>query len=207
MMSVLEYALDVSLDVDVILSLCDKLNILVNGEEDMLDDDAIILLDNEIQNGDFNSDDYSDEEDEIEEEINIPVVEKTKTTSNKKVKSSKFSSNSSDDFKSKRKEMYKHKDKLKSNVVMINDDDVIYHEGMSVGELANELGVTASEVIKKLMAMGMILNLNQAIDFDTASIIVMDYNKNIKKEEVVDEANFEELEIVDTDEELEKLML
>ena len=202
MMSVLEYALDVSLDVDVILSLCDKLNILVNGEEDMLDDDAIILLDNEIQNGDFNSDDYSDEEDEIEEEINIPVVEKTKTTSNKKVKSSKFSSNSSDDFKSKRKEMYKHKDKLKSNVVMINDDDVIYHEGMSVGELANELGVTASEVIKKLMAMGMILNLNQAIDFDTASIIVMDYNKNIKKEEVVDEANFEELEIVDTDEEL-----
>ena len=34
MMSVLEYALDVSLSVDVILSLCDKLDIAVSGEED-----------------------------------------------------------------------------------------------------------------------------------------------------------------------------
>ena len=45
MMSVMEYALDVSLSVDVILSLCNKLNIDVKNEEDMLDDDAIILLD------------------------------------------------------------------------------------------------------------------------------------------------------------------
>ena len=167
----------------------------------MLDDDAIILLDNEIQNGDYSSDDYSDEED-IEEEISIPIVEKNKSNITKKSKTNKFSSNSKEDFMSKRKEMYKHKDKLKSNVVEINDNDVIYHDGMSVGDLANSIGVSASEVIKKLMTMGMMMNLNQAIDFDTASIIVMDYNKNIKREEVVDESNFEELEIIDNDEEL-----
>ncbi|MBQ6494465.1 MAG: translation initiation factor IF-2 [Bacilli bacterium] len=201
MMSVMEYALDVSLSVDVILSLCNKLNIDVKNEEDMLDDDAIILLDNEIQNGDYSSDDYSDEED-IEEEISIPIVEKNKSNITKKSKTNKFSSNSKEDFMSKRKEMYKHKDKLKSNVVEINDNDVIYHDGMSVGDLANSIGVSASEVIKKLMTMGMMMNLNQAIDFDTASIIVMDYNKNIKREEVVDESNFEELEIIDNDEEL-----
>ncbi len=198
MMSVLEYALDVSLDVSVILSLCEKLNIDAKDENDMLDDEAIVILDNEIENGDYSSDEDNFEEEEIEEEIEVAKKEKI---SNKKVKSSKITP-INDDFVSKRKEMYKHKDKLKSNVVEINDDDVIYRDGMTVGELANAIGVSVSEVIKKLMALGMMMNLNQSIDYDTASILVMDYNKNIKREEVVDENNFEELEIVDNESEL-----
>ena len=48
MMSVNEYAIDVNLSVDKIISLCQKLGVQVNNGEDMLDDDAIIMLDNEI---------------------------------------------------------------------------------------------------------------------------------------------------------------
>ena len=48
MMSVLEYAEDVNKTVSEILSLCKKLNISVSDEEDMLDEDAITLLDNSI---------------------------------------------------------------------------------------------------------------------------------------------------------------
>ena len=48
MMSVLEYAEDVNKTVSEILSLCKKLNISANDEEDMLDEDAITLLDNSI---------------------------------------------------------------------------------------------------------------------------------------------------------------
>lgn len=45
MMSVLEYAKDVAVDVKTILELCKKLDIKANGEDDILDDDAIVMLD------------------------------------------------------------------------------------------------------------------------------------------------------------------
>ena len=207
MMSVLEYAQDVSLSVEVILKLCDKLAIEAKNEDDMLDDEAIIMLDNEIENGDYNSEEDEgnfdgDNFEEEEIEINISNNGKVSKSGNKKNKSNKYSSDKSNDFMKKRKEMYKHKDKLKSNVVTIKEDDVIYRDGMSVAELANSIGVSAAEVVKKLMSMGLMISLNQSIDYDTASIVVMDYNKNIKKEEAVNEVNFEELEIIDNDSEL-----
>ena len=59
MMSVLEYAEDVNKTVSEILSLCKKLNISAGDEEDMLDEDAITLLDNSI--------DELIEEEELEE--------------------------------------------------------------------------------------------------------------------------------------------
>ena len=49
MMSVLEYAMDVNKSVEEILDLCEKLQIRVSTEEDLLDQDDITLLDNEIQ--------------------------------------------------------------------------------------------------------------------------------------------------------------
>ena len=63
MMSVSEYANDVGKNVKDILSLCKNLEINVTNEEDMLDDEAIILLDNEI-------DSLSDYEEESNSEEN-----------------------------------------------------------------------------------------------------------------------------------------
>jgi len=48
MMSVLEYANDVNKTVSEILNLCKKLNIEVNNEDDYLDEEAIIELDNSL---------------------------------------------------------------------------------------------------------------------------------------------------------------
>ena len=179
-----------------------KLDIKANSEEDMLDDDAIIMLDNEIENGNYSNEDDFEEEDEVEEISNDNKFNKSNNKNNKKDIKKSNSSSKKNDFMKKRKEMYKHKDKLKSNTVEISDDDVIYHDGMTVSELATNIGVNVADVIKKLMSLGMMMNLNQVIDFDTASIIVLDYNKNIKKEESINESNFEELEIVDDESEL-----
>lgn len=52
MMSVLEYAEDVSRSVEDILNICKRLDISVSKEDDMLSDDDIILLDNELENMD-----------------------------------------------------------------------------------------------------------------------------------------------------------
>ena len=67
MMSVLEYAQDVNRSVEEILSLCEKLQIKVNGEEDLLSQDDITELDSSLQTLDDNSDidtdnNYDDDE-------------------------------------------------------------------------------------------------------------------------------------------------
>ena len=90
MMSVLEYATDVDLSVDKILELCKKLNINVNSSEDELDDESIILLDNEIENGDFLNDDSEDIDDDLEE---IENDNKDVSKNSKKVKKTKGKKN------------------------------------------------------------------------------------------------------------------
>ena len=213
MMSVKEYASDVNLTVEQILGLCNKLNITAKSEEDMLDDDAIIMLDNEIPN--VTADEASDqeestvndaEEDYLEEEL---LTETTTETNNKQSKKKKGKLtptkkvNNKNDFMKQRKEMYKHKDKLKSNTATIDENVVLYKEGMTVSELATALNISVGELIKKLMSLGLMMNLNQSIDFETAGIISSDIGKVLKREEATSEVTFEELEIVDDETELE----
>ena len=100
--------------------------------------------------------------------------------------------------------MYKHKEKLKSNIAASEDDVVLYKDNMTVAQLADSLGVPAAQVIKKLMTLGMMMAINASLDFDTAEIIVSDYNKTLKKESTMDEVNFEELEITDKEEDLKE---
>ena len=205
MMSVLEYANDVNLSVKVILELCKKLDITASNEDDMLDDDAIIMLDNEIANSDQVEEDSDIVEDEEIDEIEDIEYKEKKNNKAKKVKKNRSRQNVQDnveEFKQQRKEMYKHKNKLKDNKVVLDEHVVLYHEGMSVSEFAGVLGISASEVIKKLMALGIILNLNQSIDFDTASIITSDIGLELKREEAINEVTFEELEIQDDESEL-----
>lgn len=199
MMSVLEYAKDVAVDVKTILELCKKLDIKANGEDDILDDDAIVMLDSEVSNL---SDDLEEEnyEEEIQDDVQQDNNKKTKSTNKKKKNNNpSFKQN---DFKKKRKEMYKHKDKLKTNTAVITDVDVIYRDGMTVSELASGLGIGAGEIIKKLMSLGMMMTINQAIEYDVAEIIASDYNKKLRREETTSETDFENLELVDDDNEL-----
>ena len=98
--------------------------------------------------------------------------------------------------------MYKHKEKLRSNVTTDDDTIVLYTEGMNVTDFANVLGLNVAEVIKKLMSLGKIMNLNAAIDFETAEIVALDYGKTLKKDTTRDETNFEELEIIDDEKDL-----
>jgi translation initiation factor IF-2 len=81
--------------------------------------------------------------------------------------------------------MYKHKDKLISNINTDDDTIVLYTEGMSVSEFANVLDKNVAEIIKKLMGLGKIMNLNAMIDFETAEILALEYGKTLNKEEFI----------------------
>lgn len=205
MMSVSEYAKDVEKSVNEILNLCKKLELSVTSSEDMLSDDDIIMLDNEIANSTEEEieevatiEDEEDYEETYEEELDDIIEEKNA----KKKKQSKTEAPTKNDYRQKRKEMYKHKEKLKSNVTEDDEDIILYKENMTVAELSAALGVSSSEIIKKLMSLGMLMNINASLDFDTAEIITLDYNKTLKKESTRDEINFEELEIIDKEEDL-----
>ena len=208
MMSVLEYANDVNKSVEFIFSLCKKLDIDVNQEDDMLQDDDIILLDNEIENTDealevneeeatLESEDFDDSyEEELEEVKVVATVKKKKKNPKKDNKDNK------DEYAMQKKEMYKHKEKLQSNINTEDDSIVLYTEGMSVADFANVLGKNVAEIIKKLMGLGKIMNLNATIDFETAEILALEFGKTLKKDTTRDEANFEELEIIDEEKDL-----
>lgn len=206
MMSVKEYSIDVNKSIEEILKLCKTLSINATNEDDMLDDDAIIMLDNEIanmseeeeENNDFDSEEFEDsyleELEEIEEHKENNVKKKKKNNDNNR--------ENKDDFRKQRKEMYKHKEKLMSNKVEDDENVILYSDGMSVSNLASLLNVGVGEVLKKIMGLGMILTLNSAIDFDTAEIVVSDYGKTLKRDTTRDEVNFEDLEIEEKEEDL-----
>ncbi len=214
MMSVMEYASDVNKKTDYILELCKKLDIKVNSLEDMLTDDDIILLDNEIENTDFNEEESLEEENEkidddfedsyVEEleEVEVEATIKKKKNNKGKKDNNNKNENKNEKFAKQKKEMYKHKEKLQSNINTQDDSIVLYTEGMSVADLANKLNKNVAEIIKKLMSLGKIMNLNATIDFETAEILALEYGKTLKKDSTRDEFNFEELEIIDDENDL-----
>lgn len=205
MMSVFEYAMDVEKTVEEILKKCKELQIKATSEEDMLDEDAITELDNLLAQ-EPTEEDY-DEIDAIEDELiehekskieDIVSNSKTRKTNNNSSKSSKK------ELARKKKEMYKNKEKLISNAPEVDKNVVIYKEGMTIGALAKELNITAAELIKKLFTLGILATVNNSIDFDNAALLVMDYNKELKREQNKDESKFEDFEIHDNEKDLVK---
>ncbi len=73
---------------------------------------------------------------------------------------------------------------------------------ITVSELASRLKATAAEVIKKLMMMGTMASINDTIDFDTASLVAMEFHAKIEKEETV---TIEEMIIDDSEDKEENL--
>lgn len=203
-MKVSEYASDVNLSVAEILKKCHELAINVNNKDDYLTDDDIIMLDNTI-NLISTDDEITFEEEDIEDKVDEIMtssrVDKSMKDSVSKEKLKKKDT-SKQDFNLKKKEMYKHKNKLMKNET--DENIVLYKNGMSVSEFANVLNVSGAEIIKKLMENGLMLSLNQPIDFENAEIIAILYNKTLKREETQDVTNFESYEIIDKEEDLVK---
>uniref|UniRef100_UPI003FF0155A translation initiation factor IF-2 N-terminal domain-containing protein n=1 Tax=Eubacterium sp. TaxID=142586 RepID=UPI003FF0155A len=57
-------------------------------------------------------------------------------------------------------------------------------EEITVGDLAKLLRMTATEVIKKLMSLGVMATVNEVIDYDTAEIVATELGAKVEKEVV-----------------------
>ena len=58
-------------------------------------------------------------------------------------------------------------------------------EEITVGDLASLLRMTATEVIKKLMSLGVMASVNEVIDYDTAEIVATELGAKVEKQVVV----------------------
>ncbi|MDO5393397.1 MAG: translation initiation factor IF-2 [Mycoplasmatota bacterium] len=215
MMTLEDYALDVDKSVEEIMAICDKLDIKYDDGNSLLNETDIILLDNDLQD----SEDYiatgdedvleeqriKEEVEDIAEELALNTkfdLDNSQSFVKVKPKAVKKNDNNKKDFLKERKKMYKHREKLQSNEASQDENVILYKDGMTVTELATALEVAPIDLVKKLMLLGVMANVNQSVDYDTAEIITSEYNKTLKKEETADISNFENFEIEDREEDL-----
>ena len=109
--------------------------------------------------------------------------------------------------------MKKKKDERVSNVsnnlnkqnkdyAKVNGGVFVFTKSITVGELAKQLNVGAGDIIKKLFLKGKMVNINQYLDDDTIGELCLEYGYDFKKEELVNEEDFEKINIEDDEKDL-----
>ncbi|GGD97058.1 translation initiation factor IF-2 [Jeotgalicoccus aerolatus] len=72
-----------------------------------------------------------------------------------------------------------------------------YEEGITVGELADKIGVDSSAIVKDLFMLGIVTNINQSLDQDSVEVVAENYGFTSELEVHTDESdltNFFDLE-------------
>ena len=188
MMTVKDYAIDVKKSINEILEKCIELGISAFNESYTLTEENVIDLDNNL----------NFEEEEIVEELDPKLDDTVKLE-----KIVKKDYTNTEDFSKKRKEMYKNKEKLMSNIPNVQENVILYQDGMTLSKLAELLNENPVSLIKKFMDIGSMLSINSNVSFEDAELVMIDYNKTLKRAETQDESNFEKYEINDLDVSLE----
>ena len=85
-------------------------------------------------------------------------------------------------------ELYKKKASTPASVVPKSIDIM---ESVSISDLAKKMNLKASEIIGKLMSMGMMVTINQSIDSDTATLLAGEYGCDVHLVSLYDETVIE----------------
>ena len=91
----------------------------------------------------------------------------------------------------------------KKETSVIKDGVISYEEGITVGELAEKLGQTPANVIKVLFLLGTMVTINSALNDEQVELICLEYGCECEKHVRVDEVNFENIEVVDDEADLQ----
>jgi translation initiation factor IF-2 len=100
----------------------------------------------------------------------------------------------------------KKKDTRKSNIPTSTKETesgvVYYRSDMTVGDLAESMNKSVTEVIKKLMMLGIMANQTQSVDRETAELLVMEFGFELEDEQVTDLTRFDEMAFADDERDL-----
>ena len=86
----------------------------------------------------------------------------------------------------------------------VHDQVFIFTKSLTVGELAKELNVNPSDIIKKLFLQKKLVTINNYLDDETIGEICLECGYDFKKEEIVEDTDFENISINDKEEDLKE---
>ena len=92
----------------------------------------------------------------------------------------------------------------KEDYAKVNGGVFVYTKPVTVAELSKAINVPIPAIIKFLFLQGKAVTINQLLDDDTIGEICLQYDYDFKKETIVDEAHFENIEIVDDEASLQE---
>ena len=130
--------------------------------------------------------------DQYQGQKNVRIKKKVKTNETVKQK--------------KPKQQKSRAEKLAGELDVKKEDHVLYYEpNMSTSDVAEELGISVTELVKKLfMSMGVMASATQSLDRDVIELIAMEYNYEVKDKQISDMIRFDEMVIEDKPEDLKE---
>ena len=156
-----ELAKEIGVSTKELMDKLDELNIKVGSHMSSVDKEEAELLKDFIKE----EKEETGKKDELIEDFADDIVEEIYE---KKASPSKPKKNKKHEDREKtnlRKEKEKKELNNKENKIIEVDNRII------VKDLAEKMGVSSSQVISKLIALGVMAGINQEIDFDAASIV------------------------------------
>ncbi len=104
----------------------------------------------------------------------------------------------------KGKNIKDRKTNIPSSQTQITEKVLYYSDGMTVANIADGLGVPVSEIVRKLITLGYMVSATQAIEREIVELLAEDFGFILKDKEETDVTKFEDLVIVDDEEDLQE---
>lgn len=191
-----EYAKDLKLKSKDIIDELKKMDVEVTSHMQTLEDDQIKALDKVYKPEKSNQSEQKQQGQNQQKSSNSKSNANKKDNSNQNHKQNNKNNNKNKKNNKNNKNNNKNKQTKQEEPKEI-PSNITYQESITVGELAEKINVDSSEIIKKLFLLGIMANINQALDDETLELIADDYGVEVEKEVVIDE---EDLSIYFNDE-------
>jgi len=212
-MRVYEYAKAINVSSKEILTALKNMDIVVNNHMAMLEEKTIKQLDAKFKKGGagVTSQKPAETNKNKPQGINQQPAgnQPNKIRDGKKndVQNNQFNKNkNNNNNKNKNKRNHNNKNQYQQKPLKPKKElpeKITFSGSLTVGALAEELGKEPSELIKKLMLLGVMATINQELDKDTIELIASEYGVETEEVIVLEETELEKYEEADKEEDLQ----
>ncbi|WP_369546687.1 translation initiation factor IF-2 [Bacillus velezensis] len=211
-MRVYEYAKAINVSSKEILTALKNMDIVVNNHMAMLEEKTIKQLDAKFKKGGagVTSQKPAETNKNKPQGINQQPAgnQPNKIRDGKKndVQNNKFNKNKKNNNNNKNKRNHNNKNQYQQKPLKPKKElpeKITFSGSLTVGALAEELGKEPSELIKKLMLLGVMATINQELDKDTIELIASEYGVETEEVIVLEETELEKYEEADKEEDLQ----
>lgn len=187
-----EYAKETGLTSKEIIDFLESKNIEVKSHMSSLEDDVLKVLDAQFKKNTKKA--------EAKPAAKTSAAKPNNTKQNQQKNTNNKNKNQKNNAKPKQAEVKKQEPKQAEP----EEKHFTYEEGITVGELAEKVGVDSSVIVKDLFLLGIVTNINQSLDKDSVEVVAENYGYTSEMEVFVDDTdltNFFNLEEQTLDEE------